>query len=195
MEETLDWKAEKMHKSIRELQKRAVRKLRKLAPLIEEIFENMPITIHYRIKTKESIIEKCKRKNLLPEELADILGIRIIGKSKYFVEILSRVFNNFSVREIEDFWYHATDLGYRSFHVLIEVDGFVVELQIHTAVSSAFALLCHDFYKNCKNIGNFREAVFLLKKNLEEEAQQVNGNHVALVNFRVANKVNLKEDC
>jgi ppGpp synthetase/RelA/SpoT-type nucleotidyltranferase len=175
---------QKMQKTIKGLQKQAAVRASKLALLLEEIFEDLPINVHYRIKSRESILKKCDRKNLSPENLTDILGIRLTAKTGSFQEILRRVFINFKVEEIEDFWFHTTELGYRSFHVLINVDNFIVELQIHTALSSAFALLCHDIYKNHSENEPAKDAVLLLRRTLEGEAQGVNGDHVALIKFK-----------
>ncbi len=166
------------------LQDNAVRCLSELMPKIEKTFRDMEITIQYRVKTKESILKKCKLKNLLAEKLTDILGIRVIGKTKDFDIILNKIFENFEVKELEDFWFHTTELGYRSFHVLIDVNGFTVEMQIHTAVSSAFALLCHNFYKNNKNNCCTQEVLTELKKSLEKEAERVNCNHLSILQFK-----------
>lgn len=172
---------------IKELQEKAERSLCKLLPVANGCFRDTDLTIQYRVKTRESIMEKCLKKNMAPEELTDLLGIRIIGKPKDFGRILKKVFENFNVTQVEDFWFHTTDLGYRSFHVLIDVDGFCVELQIHTAVSSAFALLCHGFYKTCREKCCSSELLSQLKLGLEKEAQDVNGEHLVLKNLTLMN--------
>ena len=170
-----------LNERIENLQKKAANSLCSLMLIFEKIFRDIEVNVNYRIKTRESIIRKCGAKNLHPEDLTDILGIRLIGKTKDFVKILRKIFHNFNVKSIEDFWFHPTNLGYRSLHLLVKVGGLIVELQIHTAVSSAFALLCHEFYKGNKELKNIENLVLVLRKNLESEAKKVNFDHLNLL--------------
>ena len=66
-----------------------------------------------RLKTVNTIIEKLRREKMRLAEMQDIAGLRIVGR-------------------------HPRH-GYRAVHVIPEVDGFLVEIQVRTRLQDSWA--------------------------------------------------------
>ena len=117
-----------------------------------------------RVKSVSSILEKMQRKGIVPEEMEDIAGIRIICQ---FVEDIEKVADLIQKRsEIEiksekDYIRHMKDSGYRSYHLIVyytveTMNGpkrIQVEIQIRTMAMDFWATIEHSLqYKYKANI-------------------------------------------
>ncbi len=121
-----------------------------------------------RIKSEESMREKCRRKNL-PEttesalvEIHDGIGIRIVCAFLkdvfYFVNEI-KLLQGGEVIEEKDYIKHAKKNGYRSYHMILRFDGkYFVEFQIRTISMDVWAALEHQI-KYKKNLGGNLELI------------------------------------
>lgn len=112
----------------------------------------------HRIKTKESLEEKCSRRGLKPSEIEDIAGIKIIVLFQDDIQAICDVLeNNFAVRCKDDYIKHPKDSGYQAVHLTIVVKTTVnreqrmvpVEIQIKSLLTDAIWSIEHVVnYKN-----------------------------------------------
>ncbi len=140
----------------------------------EETGDHIYEHISARIKTDESMREKCRRKNL-PEnahsalhELQDAIGIRIICAFRDDIYgILEHIRNLPGVTIVEEIDYirHAKPNGYRSYHLILSVETafedvegktpghYFVEVQLRTIAMDSWASLEHKmkYKKDVKN--------------------------------------------
>lgn len=155
-----------------------------------ETNENAYEHILARIKTDESMREKCIRKGL-PEtaesalsKLTDAIGIRVICS---FVDDVFNIvdhirsFDDCEIIEEKDYIRHAKPNGYRSYHMILGVHTsesdvmgntpgtFYVELQIRTIAMDTWAALEHRM-KYKKDIPNQELLVGELKRVADELA-------------------------
>lgn len=149
--------------------------------------------IQSRMKTKESIQDKLKRKNIpvlvdnIKNELNDIAGIRVIC---YFiqniytiVEILKKQ-NDLIVIKERDYIHNPKPNGYRSYHIVFGVpvyyvDGkeyFPVEIQFRTMTMDLWSSMEHQicYKKNLINSDRTKEFCEYAQqlKMLEEEIEK-----------------------
>ena len=118
-----------------------------------------------RIKSEESMREKCDRRGLPQtphsalKELTDSIGLRIV--CDFIDDIYKNVeyiksFEGCRVVEEKDYIHHAKPNGYRSYHMILEVvvpyedvDGnvpgrYYVEIQLRTIAMDTWAALEHE---------------------------------------------------
>ena len=109
-------------------------------------------------------------KDKTPEEVTDIVGIRIICN---FIEDVYDIVNELKqylkiVKE-KDYFKHPKSSGYRSYHIVAEINGTAVEIQLRTLAVDFWATLEHRMrYK--KNIVNTEVIEGKLKDVAEEVA-------------------------
>ena len=114
-----------------------------------------------RIKSDRSIREKCRRRNL-PEtqeaalfEIRDAIGVRIVcGFLSDLYTIRNRIaaFPGLRIEEEKDYIRRAKSNGYRSYHIILFVRGFFVEIQLRTFSMDTWAALEHQLrYKKNKS--------------------------------------------
>ncbi len=146
--------------------------------------------ISARVKSEESMREKCIRKELpeTPESalfvLKDAIGIRVVCSfldDIYAVVEYIRSLVNCEIIEEKDYIKHAKQNGYRSYHLILavkterrDVKGnvpgiFFVELQIRTIAMDTWAALEHKL-KYKKDIPNQELLVAELKRVADELA-------------------------
>ena len=155
-----------------------------------ETNENAYEHILARIKTDESMREKCIRKGL-PEtaesalsKLTDAIGIRVICSfvdDVFNIVEYIRSFDDCEIIEEKDYIRHAKPNGYRSYHMILGVHTsesdvmgntpgtFYVELQIRTIAMDTWAALEHRM-KYKKDIPNQELLVRELKRVADELA-------------------------
>lgn len=133
-----------------------------------------------RIKSEDSMREKCHRKGL-PEtedsalqEIHDAIGIRIVCaflSDVYAVRDFLVQREDAEVIEEKDYIRHAKPNGYRSYHLILKFDQkYFVEFQIRTISQDTWAALEHHL-KYKKNIqGNQELIVSELKRCADELA-------------------------
>lgn len=144
----------------------------------------------YRIKSEESMKEKCTRKNLPPiprsalRDIHDAIGIRIVCCFLNDVyEIIDYISSQPFVKVVKakDYIRNAKPNGYRSYHMIIEIEApyedvegnrpghFFVELQLRTIAMDSWASLEHQM-KYKKNIRNPEMITRELKRCADELA-------------------------
>ncbi len=138
-----------------------------LKSLIETILKRKGVLFHsieYRIKSKESFLEKCKKDKYVDpiNEITDVCGIRIIGYTNHDVKLIQEIIesefkidkdNSIDKSEIMK----DDQVGYRSVHYVAsiksnrtrlmeyqEYQGIKFEIQIRTLLQHAWAEIEHD---------------------------------------------------
>lgn len=143
-----------------------------------------------RIKTNESMIEKCKRKGIEPttynalKEIKDAIGVRIVCGFVDDIYTLVGMFknmNNINVVDEKDYILNVKPNGYRSYHMILEIlteypdcednenGKYYIEIQLRTIVMDSWASLEHQM-KYKKNIGNHERITKELKRCADELA-------------------------
>jgi ppGpp synthetase/RelA/SpoT-type nucleotidyltranferase len=102
-----------------------------------------------RIKSSESIIEKLGRRNKKIEELTDIAGIRVVFLTlDALYSGLDKIRSKFNVIEEENY-INQPRKGYRSYHLIIMVEGKPIEIQLKTLRMADWSEKAHNtVYKN-----------------------------------------------
>ena len=136
----------------------------RLEQTLEAFYQtNMIDHIMGRLKSEESVLEKCRKKNLeatpdvIVSSIHDIVGIRIVCT---FVDDIFKVrdaireFNDITVIEEKDYVANAKPNGYRSYHMIVQnTEGYYAEIQIRTISMDTWAALEHDIkYKKDINV-------------------------------------------
>ena len=104
-----------------------------------------------RIKSEESMRDKCRRKGI-PENtdsalniIRDAIGIRIVCAfidDVYEIRDYISTFEDCEIVEEKDYIKHAKSNGYRSYHMILKVKGmFYVEIQLRTISMDTWAAL------------------------------------------------------
>ncbi len=143
-----------------------------------------------RVKTSESMCEKCRRKGFpeTPETalkiMRDSIGIRIV--CSFIDDIYANInyiksFPDCRVLEEKDYIKHAKSNGYRSYHMILEIETaypdiqgnspgkYFVEIQLRTIAMDSWASLEHKL-KYKKHIENQELIVSELKRCADELA-------------------------
>ncbi|AWZ32238.1 GTP pyrophosphokinase family protein [Streptococcus agalactiae] len=143
-----------------------------------------------RIKTSDSMIEKCRRKQLpvtvdsALKAIRDSIGVRIIcGFVNDIYQIVERIksFDDCRIVVEKDYIQHVKPNGYRSYHVILEIDTpypdclgnsegkYYIEIQLRTIAQDSWASLEHQMkYKH--DIENPERIVRELKRCADEMA-------------------------
>ncbi|MBR6315741.1 MAG: GTP pyrophosphokinase family protein [Lachnospiraceae bacterium] len=139
---------------------------------MSETGEHLYEHIISRLKSDESMREKCRRKGL-PEDtksalcdLRDAIGVRVVCSfidDIYDLVSLVRQFDGVDIIEEKDYIRHAKPNGYRSYHMILqlhpaaaeemEIKDFYVEMQLRTIAMDSWASLEHKM-KYKKDIRN-----------------------------------------
>ena len=156
----------------------------------EKTGEHLYEHIAARIKTDESMRDKCRRKGLEETaesallELKDAIGVRIVCSFMDDIyEILERIrsFEGCRIEEEKDYIRHTKPNGYRSYHLILDMESeyedvagrkpghFYVEVQLRTIAMDSWAALEHKM-KYKKNIHNQEMIVAELKRCADELA-------------------------
>jgi len=133
-----------------------------------------------RIKSDESMRDKCRRKGL-PEtthsaihELYDALGVRIVCaflSDVYAIRDHIASDPGFDVLEERDYIRHAKPNGYRSYHMILRSkSGYYAEIQLRTISMDTWAALEHHLHYKKDFTGNQRLIVAELKRCADELA-------------------------
>ena len=116
-----------------------------------------------RLKSEESVLEKCAKKNIeatpdnIVREIRDIVGIRVVCTfvdDTYKVRDAIRDFDGIKIIEEKDYISNAKPNGYRSYHMIVQnEEGYYAEIQIRTISMDTWAALEHDIkYKKDINV-------------------------------------------
>lgn len=160
---------------------RLVQRVKEMRSELTGIFEFDPVEhILARVKSDESMREKCRRKGL-PEtsesaltELYDALGIRIVCaflSDVYAMVDRIREDPEFEVLEERDYIKNAKPNGYRSYHMITRSkEGYYCEIQLRTISMDTWAALEHHLHYKKAKMGNERLIVGELKRCADELA-------------------------
>ncbi len=144
----------------------------------------------YRIKSEDSMREKCRRKGL-PEttesalyQIHDAIGIRVVCaflQDVYQLRDYLLAFDDFALVEEKDYIKNVKPNGYRSLHLILKAsDSYYAELQLRTISMDTWAALEHHMkYKKNLN-GN----VDLIVKELKRCADELASTDVSMQTIR-----------
>lgn len=99
-----------------------------------------------RLKKLDSLIEKCERKKILPEDVEDIAGVKVVCLFEDDVIAFSKIIDDaFFVKSEDNYIRCPKDNGYRGIHKTVVIETTVnqkrtrvcVEIQIKTALMDA----------------------------------------------------------
>ena len=143
-----------------------------------------------RIKSEESMREKCVRKNLpvttesALEKIYDAVGVRIVCA---FVDdvftIRDYIVNSgrYEIIEEKDYINTAKPNGYRSYHMILRVDGkYHAEIQLRTISMDTWAALEHHL-KYKKKIGARQK---LIEEELKRCADELASTDLSMQTIR-----------
>lgn len=133
-----------------------------------------------RLKSDESMREKCRRKGL-PEtadtavsKIYDAIGIRIVCRflnDVYLIRDYLAQFSDYEFIREKDYIRHAKANGYRSYHIILRVNGiYYVELQLRTISMDTWAALEHQIHYKKEHYQNDALIVSELKRCADELA-------------------------
>ncbi len=130
-----------------------------------------------RIKSEDSMREKCRRQGLAETTesalnvIHDAIGIRIVCS---FVDdvftIRDRLAERFEIVTEKDYIRHAKPNGYRSYHLILRSEGYYVEIQLRTISMDTWAALEHHLKYKKSIDGNTALIVDELKRCADELA-------------------------
>ncbi len=133
-----------------------------------------------RIKSEESMREKCRRKEL-PEttesalqDIHDAVGIRVVTSfvsDVYAVRDHLAAISRCQVIQEKDYIRHAKPNGYRSYHMILLLDGEIyAEIQLRTISQDTWASLEHHMKYKKSLDGNSELIISELKRCADELA-------------------------
>ena len=133
-----------------------------------------------RIKGEESMREKCRRRGL-PEttesalqEIHDAIGLRVVCAfldDVYAIRDYLAGLPGCEIIEEKDYIRHAKPNGYRSYHMILRIDGrYYAEIQLRTISMDTWAALEHHLKYKKKTPKNVDLIVRELKRCADELA-------------------------
>ena len=170
---------EKHYAAIIALKEYLEEQLTVMAATLESVYETKVIDhTMVRVKSTESIMEKCSKKGLEPtadnivNNIHDLLGIRIVCTfmdDTFKVRDAVRGIKGIKVIEEKDYITNAKPNGYRSYHMIVQSDsGYYAEIQIRTISMDMWAALEHDI-KYKKDIKANKELITAELKRCADE--------------------------
>ncbi len=113
-----------------------------------------------RIKSEESMREKCRRQGILETEesaltvIHDAIGLRVVCAFLDDVYAMRDALASADGAEVtgeKDYIKNAKPNGYRSYNMILRIDGFFAEIQLRTISMDTWAALEHHMtYKKAK---------------------------------------------
>ena len=133
--------------------------------------------LKFRIKSDESMREKCRRMGLPETEesalsyLYDAIGLRVVCSfldDVYSIRDFIASQDDIEIIREKDYIRNVKPNGYRSYHMIIRAEGYYAEIQIRTISMDTWAALEHHIrYK--KNIGGNVTLIFEELKRCADE--------------------------
>lgn len=130
-----------------------------------------------RIKAEDSMREKCRRQGL-PETaesaltlIHDAIGLRVVCafvSDVYAVRDALQSIEGAELYNEKDYIRHAKPNGYRSYHMILKVQGYFVEIQLRTIAMDTWAALEHHL-KYKKDTGHRTELIVSELKRCSDE--------------------------
>ena len=102
--------------------------------------ERLGLDATSRLKTVNTILEKLSREKMRLAEMQDIAGLRIVenmglGPQSHMVERIAGLFPGARIVDRRE----RPNRGYRAVHVVPEVDGYLIEIQVRTTLQDLWA--------------------------------------------------------
>lgn len=162
------------------------------------------LSVSYRVKDKDSFVEKIDRKNYEKpfDEIEDICGIRIIcyyqSDVNKIAEIISREFEVLENQDKEELL-EADQFGYRSTHFIVKIkkgwlqapnyrglENLKAEIQVRTVLMHAWAEIEHKLaYKKATHIRKqFKRKLSRISAKLEEADEQFEELRNEVTNYK-----------
>jgi putative GTP pyrophosphokinase len=165
---------------MQEVMKDLLERIQNLRTSLKERYGEDPIEhCLARIKSEDSMREKCRRKGLPEtehsalEEIHDGIGLRIVCafvSDVYEVRDYLEKLPQCAIMEEKDYIKHAKPNGYRSLHLILRYRGYYAEIQLRTISMDTWAALEHQL-KYKKNLsGNLELITSELKRCADELA-------------------------
>lgn len=150
-----------------------------MSSTLEQVYETKVIDhTMVRMKSEESIREKCRKKELEPTaenivaNIHDLIGIRIVCTfmdDTFKVRDAVRGIHGIKIIEEKDYITNAKSNGYRSYHMIVQSEsGYYAEIQIRTISMDMWAALEHDI-KYKKDIKANKELITAELKRCADE--------------------------
>ena len=147
--------------------------------------------LKYRIKSDESMREKCRRKGL-PEtedsalhQVQDAIGLRIVCTfldDVYSVRDSIKSIEGIEVVREKDYIRNVKPNGYRSYHLIVKIQGYFAEIQIRTISMDTWAALEHHMrYK--KKLGGNTALIFEELKRCADELAATDASMLTIRNM------------
>ncbi len=143
-----------------------------------------------RVKSEESMREKCRRKGLPEtpqsalEEIHDAIGVRIVCAfvdDVYAIKERLLQLPGTELIEEKDYIRHAKPNGYRSLHMILRLEeGFYAEIQLRTISMDTWAALEHHM-KYKKDLGR---DVTLIVSELKRCAEELASTDLSMQTIR-----------
>lgn len=144
------WTPEKIH-----TYEAAIKKILNLIKKIDnQIFEQSGSHIvrhtEHRLKSSDSIEEKIRRKGKsidisnADKAINDLAGVRVIcfdARQVYTLADVIRKNKKINVIKEKDYIAHPKENGYQSYHMILDISGIRVEMQIRTILMDAWSSL------------------------------------------------------
>ena len=115
-------------------------------------FENKLEIVKFRVKTEESLIKKCNKLNIKPENCHDLIGVRfIVSNTDDCYELCGIIKRNKNMEfvEVRDYIKTPQNNGpYRALHLLVKYNNIPCEIQLLSHDMYNLAKGNHDKYKN-----------------------------------------------
>lgn len=126
-----------------------------------------------RLKSKKSILNKLKKKNIVPtykalvDNIDDIAGVRIVCPLKDDIFLIKQIIENMPNLKIiqeKDYIYNPKKSGYSAYHLIVETPVTInsetviikVEIQIRTIAMDFWSEMEHDIrYKTNNQVSKF----------------------------------------
>lgn len=134
-------------------------------------YDRNPIeTIKTRLKSPESILEKCNRKGIavtpesIEQNLFDIAGVRVICAFPSDIYMLSQAFlNQDDIRLItkKDYIANPKENGYRSLHLIVEIPIFLHDQKKPMKVEVQFRTISMDWWASLEHKIRYKKDTIL----------------------------------
>lgn len=112
-----------------------------LAKAEKTLRDDLGLRATSRLKTVQTIIEKLAREKTRLSVMQDIAGLRIVDDLTLIEqnELVDRVCKAFPGAEVDDRRAKPSHRGYRAVHVIVDIDGCPVEIQVRTRLQDLWS--------------------------------------------------------
>lgn len=162
-------------------------------------YDRNPIeSIKTRLKSPESILEKCKRKNIpinaksIEDNIYDIAGVRVICAFPSDIYMMADALlkqDDIKLINMKDYIKNPKETGYRSLHLIVEIPIFLhnekkfmkVEVQFRTISMDWWATLEHKIkykknYELTRDIEDELKECARVSAELDKKMEQIHKN-------------------